>query len=325
MSSLVSIIVPIYNVEKYLTQCLESISNQTFSDIQVILVNDGSPDNSLIICEEFCRKDCRFELVNKKNGGLASARNAGLERVKGKYIICVDSDDWVELSMVEILLKNIINCNADMSVCSFYVNNTKGEKKEFFSNKIDVLSQEETIKRIITPGKFYGFAWNKMYRTDLLANQRFDETILKGEDSPFTCEYALKCKKIVVQDIPLYHYRNDTVSISRSKFNMGKMSVLTSYQCIIDMLIKANYSPEIIEMQKVQYANQLLSLRTNIVSSEKEKYALQLSRIDDEMKQYEKIYLRSRYIDCKHKVAYELGLRLKSFFDYICRVYRGVK
>lgn len=323
MNPLISIIVPIYNVEKYLDCCLDSIAQQTHENIQVILINDGSPDNCRLICENYCRKDSRFELINKKNGGLASARNAGLECARGDYIVCVDSDDWVEPNMVEILLKNMIENNADMSVCSFFENRVDGVKLEFFSKKIQVLSQEETVKRIITPGKFYGFAWNKMYRRSLLGTQRYDESIFKGEDSPFSLEYVLKCKKIVAQDIPLYHYRIDSISISRSKFNLGKMTVLNSYQNMVDILTKYGFSQKIIDMQKVQYAGKLLSLRTNVIVSDKLKFIKQLEVIDMQMGKFEKLYLKSNLVDVKHKVAYFLGVHFKFLFFLFCKAYKG--
>lgn len=320
---LVSVIVPIYNVEKYLDNCLKTIECQTHSNIQVILVNDGSPDNSRLICEEYCEKDSRFVLVNKENGGLASARNAGLDIVKGDYIICVDSDDWIEPNMIETLLVNIIKNNADLSVCSFFENFDNKIMDEFFSEKVEVISQEDAIKRMITPGKFYGFAWNKMYRTRIVEDQRYNERILKGEDSPFSCDYILKCHNIVVQDIPLYHYRTNSISISRSRFNLGKMTVLDSYRYIIDKLIEHDFSQEIVDMQKVQYANQLLSLRTNIILSGKEQFLPQLSIIDNQIEEYKKLYISSRVIDKKHKIAFFMALRFKRLFEIICKLYGG--
>lgn len=323
MNYLVSIVVPIYKVEKYLSKCLDSIASQTYTNIQVILVNDGSPDGCQKICEDYCRKDKRFYLICKENGGLASARNAGLNMVEGDFIVCVDSDDWIEPNMVEILLKNMIENNAEMSVCSFFEDRNGGVKNEFFSKKNDFLSQEEAVKRLITPGKFYGFAWNKMYRSSLLGSQRYDESIFKGEDSPFSLEYVLKCKKIVVQDIPLYHYRIDSVSISRSKFNLGKMTVLNSYQNMIDMLTKFGFSPKIINMQRVQYAGKLLSLRTNIILSDESKFTKQLEIIDMQMNLYESLYIKSNLVDVKHKFAYFLGVHFKILFAIFCKVYKG--
>lgn len=323
---LVSIIVPIYNVEKYLDKCLKSIQMQTYENIQVILINDGSPDNCKSICEKYCRSDKRFMLVNKENGGLASARNAGLVKVNGDFVACVDSDDYIEPNMIQVLLENVVNHNADLSVCSFYENQSDDKtKQEFFSKNVEIISQEEAIKRCITPGKFYGFAWNKMYRAKLLGNQRFDEKILKGEDSPFSCDYILKCNRIVVQDIPLYHYRIDSVSISRSKFNVGKMTVLNSYQYIIDRLIEEKMDKIIIDMQKVQYANQLLSLRTNIILSGKENFTTQLEVIDKQMRKFERLYLKSNIVDVKHKIAYFFASHTKSIFDIVCELYGGLR
>ena len=323
MTDLVSIIVPIYKVEKYLANCLESIARQTYTNIQVLLVNDGSPDGCQSICETYCRKDERFKLINKKNGGLASARNAGIDIAEGKFIACVDSDDWIEPNMVEILQKNMVENDADMSVCSFYENYENKLKGESFSSSLEVISQEETVKRLITPGKFYGFAWNKMYKRSLMGEQRYDEKIFKGEDSPFSLEYVLKCKKVVVQDIPLYHYRIDSISISRSKFNVGKMTVLDSYRKMIDVLKENGFSDEIVNMQRTQYAGKLLSLRTNIILSGKDDFVSQLGAIDEQMSKYELLYLRSSFVDVKHKIAYILGSRFHFLFEIFCRLYKG--
>lgn len=323
MNCLVSIIVPIYKVEKYLSKCLDSIASQTYTNIQVILVNDGSPDGCQIICEDYCRNDSRFFLICKENGGLASARNAALSKAEGDFVVCVDSDDWIEPNMVEVLLRNMVENNADMSVCSFFEDHVGGVKNDSFSKKIELLSQEEAVMRLITPGKFYGFAWNKMYKKTLLGMQRYDESIFKGEDSPFSLEYVLKCHKIVVQDIPLYHYRIDSVSISRSAFNEGKMTVLNSYQKMIDSLKEHGFPKVIIDMQKTQYAGKLLSLRTNVILSDKLKFLKQLEIIDEQMKMYEKLYLRSNFVDSKHKIAYFLGVHFKLFFEIFCKRFKG--
>lgn len=323
---LVSIIVPIYNVEKYLDKCLKSIQMQTYENIQVILINDGSPDNSQSICEEYCKKDNRFILVNKSNRGVSSARNNGLEKAKGTYITFVDSDDFIEPNYVQVLLENLIKNNADLSVCSFYENQSDGKtKQEFFSKNAEIISQEEAIKRCITPGKFYGFLWNKMLRANNLGNIKFDEAIVKGEDSLFLCEYIFKCKKIIVQDIPLYHYCTDSISASRSKFNVKKMSVLKSYQSIIDILKYNNCSKEVVDMQLVQYANQLLSLKTNIILSGKETYLSQLNLIDKQMRKFERLYLKSNIVDVKHKIAYFFASHTKSIFDIVCELYGGLR
>ena len=119
---LISIIIPVYNVEKYLAKCVESVINQTYKKIQIILIDDGSTDNSGKICDDFKLKDNRIEVIHKKNGGLSDARNAGLKIVKGDYIGFIDSDDYIEKDMYETLLCLLIENNADISIVSFVFN-----------------------------------------------------------------------------------------------------------------------------------------------------------------------------------------------------------
>ena len=116
----ISVIVPVYKVEKYIHRCVDSILGQTFSDIQVILVDDGSPDTCGDICEEYARRDSRVRVIHKENGGLSDARNAGIPQADGKYIIFIDSDDFIEMDMLEYLYSNIRNANADMATCGCF-------------------------------------------------------------------------------------------------------------------------------------------------------------------------------------------------------------
>lgn len=301
---LVSIIVPIYNVEKYLRKCLESIRTQTHLCLEVIMINDGSPDEFILICNEYAKLDSRFILVNKENGGLASARNKGLEYCNGEYIACVDSDDWIEPDMIEKMLINMLTYDTDMSVCSFYVEESNKTRLHDPIKKIEILTKEESLKYMILPKKFYGFSWNKMYKRSLLDNQKYNENILKGEDSPFSCEYILKCDKIVYDTTPLYHYRQDTISISRSKFKNAKMTVLDSYMYIIELLRVNNFPDDLVLLQEVQYANQLLSLIVNIYRTDPKIYLKQRKKIKKEMFTYYRKYFISNEIGLLHKVLY---------------------
>lgn len=306
---LISVIVPIYNVENYLEKCIESIVRQTYKHLEIILVNDGSPDNSAAICEKYKNMDERIILIHKTNGGLSSARNAGLKIAKGEIIVCIDSDDWIHQDMIQVMYRNLEEYNADMSVCNFEIKEANGKKSgKSFTHKIEILDREQAMQYAILPEKYYGFAWNKMYRKSILQDMLYDETIRKGEDSPFTCEYISKCQKIVYQDIPLYYYRQDTVSITRSKFNIGKMSVLDAYGGIVKLLEDNDYSKETIDLQKVQYANQLLSLLINIIKTDCKTYHNQINIIRDQMKQYKKLYLQSCHINKLHKVVFACGV-----------------
>lgn len=306
---LISVIVPIYNVEKYLGTCIESILNQSYKNLEIILINDGSPDDCQKICEEYQQMDARIILINKKNGGLSSARNAGLKIAKGQLIVCVDSDDWIHKDMIQIMYDNLEKYDADMSVCNFEIKEANGRKcSKTFSKNIEVLDREQAMQYAILPEKYYGFAWNKMYKKSILKDMLYDETIRKGEDSPFTCEYISKCKKTVYQDIALYYYRQDTVSITRSKFNLGKMTVLDAYSGIVKMLEEKGYREETVNLQKVQYANQMLSLLINIIETDRKKYHKEFVMLRKLMREYKELYLKSDDINKLHKIAFICGI-----------------
>ena len=130
----VSIIIPVYNVEKYLNRCIKSILKQTFRDFELILVDDGSPDKCPQLCDDWCKKDKRIWVIHKENGGQSSARNVGLEAARGEYIGFVDSDDWIEKDMLQLLYDSILKCRADISMCDYVIDKgmKKKMKKKFF-------------------------------------------------------------------------------------------------------------------------------------------------------------------------------------------------
>ena len=132
MNDLISVILPIYKVEKYLKKCIESILTQTYKNLDIILVDDGSPDKCGEIIEEFRKKDKRIRTIHQNNGGLSAARNNGIKIANGKYIVCIDSDDWIEKDMIEVLYKNIVNTNSDISICEFIEEDEYGK---ILSNK----------------------------------------------------------------------------------------------------------------------------------------------------------------------------------------------
>lgn len=318
-SDLVSVIVPVYKVEKYVENCLKSICGQTYSNLEIIIVDDGSPDYSIDICLKIAKSDKRIKIIRKDNGGLASARNAALDIASGKYIVCVDSDDWIESDMVESMKNDLEKYDVDMVACDFYIDyNGLSKYKKSKESEYIVLDRNEAMVYAMLPSQYYGFAWNKMYKRNLIGMQRYNENFRKGEDSPFTCEYINKCKKVIYHRKPLYHYRSDTVSITRSIFAPWKMSVLDSYKSIIKMLIENGYSSDIVDIQRVRYANQLLSLSINIVSTDMKKYKIYLDRIRDEMKIYLKIYLKSQDINLLHKMVYFCAMKNGLLLKGLC-------
>lgn len=172
----ISIIVPVYQVEKYISQCIESILAQTFTDFELILVDDGSKDNSGKICDEYAEKDKRIRVLHKENGGLSDARNKGLDNASGNYFMFVDSDDYIAPNMAECLYQNIIKEDADIAACNFrYVFEEDVEEDFSTENKAEVLSGKEIFYNRKNE-RNYGFwtvAWNKLYKAETFKNMRF--------------------------------------------------------------------------------------------------------------------------------------------------------
>jgi len=222
----VSIIVPVYNVEKYLRQCLDSVCNQTLQDIEIIIVNDGSTDNSQNIIDEYARKDNRIKVVYKENGGLASAKNAGLKIATGEYIGFVDSDDFAELNMFEELYNKAKSLDADISFClstCFESDTGTVLNNPYFSECVlnedydDVAFNWYEIKNKLF--KLAVVSWNKIYRQDLI--KKHNLTFFDGmgfEDNPFSFHSFIAAEKIALVRKHLYNYRlNRSGSITASK------------------------------------------------------------------------------------------------------------
>lgn len=211
-NALISIIVPVYNVEKYLEKCIESIINQTYKNLQIILVDDGSKDNSGKICDEFKLKDNRIEVIHKTNGGLSDARNAGLKIAKGDYIGFVDSDDYIEKDMFETLVGLIEKNNADISIVSFYeiYNNLIIGVRN--SKELIELSKIEAIRELLIDNRIQSYAWNKLFKKELFKDLEFPVN-KNFEDIATTLLLFEKADKVVLYEEPKYYYQRRDDSI----------------------------------------------------------------------------------------------------------------
>lgn len=222
---MVSILVPVYNSEKYLRQCLDSIVNQTYKDLQVVIVDDGSKDNSLSICREYADKYEFIEVYHQGNAGVASARNALLDKARGDYTIFIDSDDWIELDMIEGLLHYIAEYDLDIVICgsvSEYNDSATAVDTSYCSPLID--NREEAVKKFILHKELNGSLWNKLVRTSLFHNLRFAQDIWYGEDALMMWQVLQRVNRIGSMPTPYYHYRMNDASISHQTFGPQKMS-----------------------------------------------------------------------------------------------------
>lgn len=204
---LISVIVPVYKVENFLDRCVDSLINQTYKNIEIILVDDGSPDKCPQICEEWARQDYRVKVIHKENGGLSDARNKGLESAKGKYICFVDSDDYVNKTFVENLYKTLINNNVNIACIGLqeFNDDTCPENDKFYDNKTEVFETEEAIRYLFGSEKYQNYAWNKIYLKDLFNDVKYPKG-RKMEDLGTTYLLFDKCKKIAYNPARLYYY-----------------------------------------------------------------------------------------------------------------------
>ena len=204
---LVSISVPVYNVERYLTKCLDSLINQTLKEIEVILVDDGSTDSSGTICDQYAEKDLRIKVIHKKNGGLASARQAALELATGDYFCACDADDWVEASMYEKLYESARETKADVVMCNYYQNHSsKGVKK--ITIDYESMQRKDFLSEILL-GHFPHMVWNKLFKRSLFQKYRlkWEVGINQGEDMLIMMKlFQAPISVVMIQDT-LYHYR----------------------------------------------------------------------------------------------------------------------
>lgn len=239
----ISVIVPIYGIEKYLPKCIESLLEQSFQNFELLLVDDGSPDNCPKICDDYSKKDSRIKVIHKKNGGLLSARKAGLEEAKGKYISYVDGDDWVDKFYLDTLFKLAEANNADL-VTTGRFREFNGKIETVKPKKVGIYNESE-IKSIILPKAIYNgrfcehdistYVWNKLFKKTLLTQVLFDvpNEIIMGEDAAITYAYLSISKSLVISSMPLYYYRqrHDSIvkSIENPKTEYYRLGLLTNF------------------------------------------------------------------------------------------------
>ena len=224
---LISVIVPVYKTEKFLQRCVDSIVSQTYRNLEIILVDDGSPDNSGELCDENAKKDTRIKVVHKENGGLSSARNAGLNIMTGKYVGFVDSDDWIETNMYEVLYSRMISENADISCCGIKICSDSSILNYFNSNLDEnfTLSRREALRELNYNKKITGSVVDKLYKAEIFSNLRMKEGILY-EDSqvqPYCINIA---NRITYVSNPLYCYYQSSGSILRSAYSSRHYDII---------------------------------------------------------------------------------------------------
>ncbi len=216
MGDLISIIIPVYNVEPYLRRCLDSVLAQTYNDIEVIVVDDGSPDYSGMICDEYAKKDKRIKVIHQKNGGLCAARNAGMKIATGKFIGFVDSDDWVSPQMYETLHQNIIQYQADIVSCSYFRVKPEHDTVSRCDGEIHVYNKRQAMKQIISQFNVRTTFWNKLFRVEMFHGLQFPEG-RTYEGAILMHKVFAKAEKVVHVGRPYYYYFDNAISIINTR------------------------------------------------------------------------------------------------------------
>lgn len=226
MNPLISVIVPIYNVEKYLERCVDSIVNQTYKNLELILVDDGSPDNCPQMCDDYAKKDSRIKVIHKKNGGLSDARNAGMAVATGEYISFIDSDDYVSDDFFECLLNVMNKENSDIAECSvvkFYEDN---HFDEFFDNlSAKTYDTQNAMSALIAENPFHQHVWNKLYKTELVKDVPYAVGKL-NEDEFWTYQVFGRANKVAKLNKTMYYYFQRSSSIMGVGYNIRRLDAL---------------------------------------------------------------------------------------------------
>ena len=231
---LVSVVIPCYNVEKYLDRCLESIVNQTYRNLEIILVDDGSVDNTSAMCDKWAENDERIKVFHKDNDGLANARNSGIEICSGEFTVFIDSDDFADLDMVEFLLNLAVEYSADVSRCSFYTYNNGTDTKDLSDDTIVLKDREERFIDLIDGGHLSGVVWNKLYKTELVKEHLFDKQDGCSEDILFNYRLYKYVNKSVFCNVPKYHYCVNENSITNYAFDYGAFAIIRARRIMMD-------------------------------------------------------------------------------------------
>ncbi len=273
----ISVIVPVYNVEKYLSDCLDSIINQTFHDIEIICVNDGSTDSSPSILSKYSAKDSRIQIINQENRGLSGARNSGIKIATGEYTCFVDSDDRIPVYALQTLLQIAESSQSPIVMSERKLNQPPSETPEpHWQIHTNVMADFVKNRHI------FSSAWNKLYRTDLIKNHSFIEGIY-FEDWPFLTTLMGQINQFATTEIPCYIYREDNTSITRSSFNTKKVdSYITGIHFVYENF---QNKPDLIWAQKRMAIATKMLINKVYHTQDKSLYRYTVAQLDTLFKQ----------------------------------------
>lgn len=321
LNDLISVVVPIYNVEDYLEKCIDSLLNQTYTNLEIILVDDGSPDSCPLICEKYAKIDDRIIVIHKSNGGLSDARNFGIDKATGKYVSFIDSDDYIDKRYIEVLYQLIMDTNSDISIVSanvVYPNDIMVPNLMNLSDTAIRVYDKDTAIRETLKVNLSQNAWGKLYRLDLFDEIRFPVGLLY-EDLAIVYRLLEKSTQITYADIKLYNYLVRDNSIMRSAFSIKQYAEVGIIDNEMDWLLDHHKElREEIDARKVY--SYFVVLERILFSKDKGDYLAQRKELSNKIKSLSKgmIFKETTKKSLKIKLlAYKFGERP---FYYLMRL-----
>lgn len=322
MEKLISIVVPIYKVEKYLAKCVESIMSQSYRNIELILVDDGSPDSCPQICDKYKNKDSRIKVIHKQNGGLSDARNAGLKIATGEWITFIDSDDYVGVNFLKNLYFAATSMDADISMCDYksVFDNAGQEKKATYT---EVFSNVKSLEKIYHP-QIHGMefvAWGKLYRTDLFKKNNIEYPVGKIHEDTFTTYRLIyAAKKIVFTNYIGYYYRSRENSIMTSTFSLKRLSILDATEEACEFFQKRK-EQKLFDLAVNAHFREFVNLYDELMKCESSSSfdsSAERRRLMKRFNNTYNTYVGKTNMDIKHKLFY------KMFGVFPMRVYKKI-
>lgn len=316
----ISVIVPVYQVEETLDKCVESIIGQTYKNLEIILVDDGSPDNCPAICDSWAEKDSRIKVIHKENGGVSSARNAALDAATGDFIGFVDSDDWIEPEMYSSLIQKISESKKNIALCSYYAVEISGERYECRCvDDKEVLDKDDYFRFIVLGGDG-GYIWNRLYDADILKEVRFDEDIWYSEDLLFNFKAAQKSNGAAILDKIEYNYVQKRIKEQAWVMNDHSFDSMIAFEI---MLSYKDIPDDVYDCCLRGYAAAAFTLLSGVLTNEK--YFYKYNDIRSAILNFKKRILTQKKYPLKYKVK-TLALWLcPGFYNFMIRGIRKVR
>lgn len=257
MNSLISVVVPVYNVEKYLNKCIDSLVSQTYENLEIILIDDGSKDKSAKICDKWKDNDSRIKVIHKENGGLSEARNVGIDYAQGEYIAFIDSDDWVDKNFIKYLHEKLEKYNADIAASTIIKTYKDYNEIQPINREKIRFTSEEALDTLLSGRDFCAVAWNKLYKKNVIGNIRFPIGKIH-EDEFFSYKVIANANTLVLVPEAIYYYRQRSGSIMQ-KWSTAHLDALEAFKERMDFMCK--YYPKLYLKSKYSF---LISIFFNV-------------------------------------------------------------